>query len=102
MNTPPDTAGTAAPSKAALLAHWRTAWRDMGLAAPQGLFERLHAAWSEPWRHYHTPQHLDECLDALARERPQARAPGKIALALFFHDAVYELQAADNEARSAA
>ena len=84
-----------------LKAHWQAAWADMGLPAPSALFDALVAAWSEPWRHYHALQHLGECLDHLARERAHAQHPGEIALALFFHDAVYELQASDNEARSA-
>ncbi|WP_225784287.1 N-methyl-D-aspartate receptor NMDAR2C subunit [Xenophilus sp. Marseille-Q4582] len=89
------------PPHDALLRHWQQAWHDLARPAPQPVFDALIAAWSEPWRHYHTLQHLGECLDALARERAQARHPGEIALALFFHDAVYDLQASDNEARSA-
>lgn len=85
----------------ALHAHWLSAWQDLALPAPAGLFDALITAWSEPWRHYHALQHLGECLDHLARERAHAQRPGEIALALFFHDAVYELQANDNEARSA-
>lgn len=85
----------------ALRTHWDRAWRDMALPPPAGLIDTLIDAWAEPWRHYHTRQHLLECLDVLARERAAARAPGEIALALFFHDAVYDLQAIDNESRSA-
>lgn len=85
-----------------LQAHWQQAWQDLNLPAPQQLLDALIAAWSEPWRHYHALQHLGECLEALARERQHAERPGEVALALFFHDAVYELQASDNEARSAA
>lgn len=88
-------------AETALRTHWQQAWQDLGRPAPAGLFEALLAAWSEPWRHYHTLQHLGECLDALARERAHAQHPGELALALFFHDAVYDLQASDNEARSA-
>ncbi|RYY92905.1 MAG: N-methyl-D-aspartate receptor NMDAR2C subunit [Comamonadaceae bacterium] len=84
-----------------LQSHWRQAWRDLQLPAPGPLFTELMAAWAQPWRHYHAPQHLGECLDALARERHRAQRPGELALALFFHDAVYDLQASDNEARSA-
>ena len=85
----------------ALRRHWEHAWQDLRLPAPAGLVDALIAAWSEPWRHYHTKQHLLECLDLLAVERAAAQQPGEVALALFFHDAVYDLQAADNEARSA-
>jgi len=67
------------------------------------LCDRLVAAWSEPARHYHTLQHLNECL-ALASVWGANLAPRDHALldvALWFHDAVYDPQARDNEARSA-
>lgn len=85
----------------ALAPDWMQAWHALGAAPPAGLFERLIAAYGEPQRHYHTLQHLRECLVALAQERAHAQRPGEIALALFFHDAIYALQAHDNEARSA-
>jgi len=85
----------------ALRTHWTEAWAALGIAPPAGLFERLCAAYAEPQRHYHTQQHLAECLAGFARERQQARHPAEVALALFFHDAIYDLQASDNEARSA-
>lgn len=97
----PSTSNDALKAHRQLEAHWKLAWADMGLTAPARLFDALVGAWSEPWRHYHALQHLGECLDALARERTHAQRPGEVALALFFHDAVYELQAGDNEARSA-
>lgn len=84
-----------------LVASWNTAWQDLALAPPEGLFDALRAAWAEPQRRYHTLQHLRECLEHFERERAQARHPGEVALALWFHDAVYELQRADNEAASA-
>ncbi|VXC58971.1 hypothetical protein MASSI9I_80073 [Massilia sp. 9I] len=33
-----------------------------GAPAPGGLHARLLQAYGEPQRHYHTLQHLDECL----------------------------------------
>ena len=84
-----------------LRAQWQVTWSKLGLAPPADLLERLLAAWREPQRHYHTLQHLDECL-ALAEElRAEAQHPQDIALALWFHDAVYDVRAHDNEARSA-
>lgn len=80
---------------------WDAAWQALGLAAPAGLYEALLDAWREPQRHYHTLQHLGECLDLLARERTLARDPASLLLALWFHDAVYDVQGHDNEARSA-
>jgi predicted metal-dependent HD superfamily phosphohydrolase len=85
----------------ALDASWQRAWRDLGAAPPSGLFERLVAAWSEPQRHYHTRQHLEECLAHFDRARELAARPGEMAVALWFHDAVYALKGTDNERRSA-
>lgn len=84
-----------------LLEAWRSTCEALGIRQDLTLVEALLAAWSEPQRHYHALQHLRECLDALAQWRHLAREPGLLALALWFHDAVYDPQAPDNEARSA-
>jgi len=81
---------------------WQDAWRTLGADAPAGLRERLEAAWSEPGRHYHDTRHLGECLALLQAWRSAAERPAEVALALWFHDAVYDPHARDSEARSAA
>ena len=80
---------------------WMAHWAKLGLPADPALLERLLAAYAEPARHYHTLQHLDECLDLFERVAHLAAQPGEAALALWFHDAVYVPLAKDNEARSA-
>ena len=80
---------------------WPRAWSTLGLNAPEGLMQRLQQAWAEPQRHYHTTQHLRECLALLEPELHSAQHPGEVELALWFHDAVYDPKAKDNEARSA-
>lgn len=88
--------------RALRLQQWQVAWQALGIAAPnQALFDALRAAWAEPQRHYHTLQHLGECLDWLDRTRDAAERPAEVALALWFHDAIYDVHAHDNEARSA-
>jgi predicted metal-dependent HD superfamily phosphohydrolase len=91
-----------AMTPAALLANWVDAWRALGVAAPdEALCARLQACYGEPQRHYHTLQHLGECLAWFEREKALAQRPGEVALALWFHDAIYDVHAHDNEARSA-
>jgi predicted metal-dependent HD superfamily phosphohydrolase len=80
---------------------WQRAWASLGLGAPEGLMQQLMVAWAEPQRHYHTPQHLRECLALLDPALGLAQHPGKVELALWFHDAIYDPQGKDNEARSA-
>ena len=81
---------------------WEETWRGLDRTPPAGVVDFLLRAYDEPSRAYHTTQHLEECfghLDACPVE-PQHR--GRLELALWFHDAVYETKASDNEARSAA
>jgi len=84
-----------------LLPSWNEAWHALGAVPGEGLFEALLARYREAHRAYHTLQHLGECLDGLARERSQAVRPAEVALALWFHDAIYDVHAHDNEAQSA-
>lgn len=61
----------------------------------------LLARYAEPHRRYHDVAHLDDVLrhvDALARH---AAAPDVVRVAAWFHDAVYDPRATDNEERSA-
>ena len=89
--------------KPPFLTSWQRAWLGCGART---LGEEVHAAllarYSEPHRAYHTLQHLAECLAHFGRERGLARHPGEVAVALWFHDAIYDTGRHDNEAESAA
>ena len=83
-------------------ASWQQAWQDAGVAqADEGLHRGVIACWSEPHRHYHTLQHLGECMTQFGEVREMAERPGEVALGLWFHDAFYEPRRDDNELRSA-
>ncbi|MEO8161032.1 MAG: DUF2007 domain-containing protein [Arenimonas sp.] len=81
---------------------WRRAWSGIG-AAGEGveLRDRLLQAWSEPHRRYHTMHHLHDCIALAELGLHLAEHPSEVEIALWFHDAVYELKANDNELRSA-
>ncbi|MDT0343290.1 HD domain-containing protein [Streptomyces litchfieldiae] len=64
--------------------------------------EELLARWGEPHRHYHNVAHLAAVLERLEPLREYADDPVAVALAAWFHDAVYDPYASDNEEQSAA
>jgi predicted metal-dependent HD superfamily phosphohydrolase len=84
------------------IARWHELWKQLGAADPDPkLHGELIARYSEPHRRYHTLQHLDECLEKFDEIRALAERPAEIELALWFHDAIYNVKRRDNEKRSA-
>ena len=82
---------------------WVASWGLLGLAAPEGgLLGRVLAGYQAPDRHYHTVQHLAECFEHFDEGRELAERAGEVALALWFHDAIYDTHRSDNETESAA
>lgn len=85
-----------------LIEHWRGCFSPLGLSEPDGgAFTDLMQRYSEPHRAYHTQQHLDECFSEFERARDSGQSRGAVGLALFFHDAIYDTHARDNEEKSA-
>lgn len=81
---------------------WRRLWGELGAKEiPGGAYNQLVAAYSEHHRHYHTLQHLRECLAYLEPAAALARRPAEVELSLWFHDAVYDPRRHDNEELSA-
>lgn len=84
-----------------LQSSWKRCW--IGLHA-QGdglsLMQELLSAYSEPQRKYHTVQHLSECLALFERHLDLAIEPAEVEISLWFHDAVYDVKASDNELKS--
>ena len=80
---------------------WPRAWRSLGLPPAPGLDVQLIEAYRQPQRHYHTLQHLLECLMQWETVMQLTQFPGELELALWFHDAVYHVKGKDNEAQSA-
>lgn len=82
--------------------YWDRAWTLLGTRRPdQRVFSELLARHREPERAYHNLQHLEECFARFEEVSALADRPGEILVALWFHDAVYNSHASDNEERSA-
>src|SRR5687767_6949665 len=82
---------------------WQRPWQAVGARGDaKSWYDRLTAAYAERHRHYHNQQHIAECLAEFDAARHLVRQPEAIELALWFHDAVYNPRAGDNEERSAA
>ena len=62
----------------------------------------LETAYAEPHRRYHTREHIEACL-ALLDGQPELSERDRQVLtwAIWWHDAIYDATASDNEARSA-
>lgn len=80
---------------------WTRAWSGLGLQPDANLFEALMAAYVQPQRHYHCQQHLEECLAHFWQVRDLAEYPEEVEIALWFHDAVYDVRGTSNERQSA-
>jgi predicted metal-dependent HD superfamily phosphohydrolase len=77
-----------------------TPWRALG-ARDTDAFERVRDGYRSAGRHYHTEEHVLECLQTFEPARPLAERPDEVETALWFHDVVYDPRRHDNEERSA-
>ncbi|MCB9681037.1 MAG: hypothetical protein H6733_06150 [Alphaproteobacteria bacterium] len=85
-----------------LRARFASAWRGAGVPGdPTPVVEALLRAYAEPHRAWHTLDHIADGLAELAPLRPHLARPDAVALAWWFHDAVYDPLRSDNEAQSA-
>ena len=74
---------------------------DVAPADAYPLFDRLVAAYQEPHRHYHNLEHITEMLKIVGKLADSATPLPALQLAVWFHDAVYDPHAKDNEEQSA-
>ncbi len=81
---------------------WRATWKGLGVELPEAdLYTAVRTRYGESHRSYHTIQHLDECFVNFDEARHLADKVHEVELALWFHDAVYEVRGQDNEEQSA-
>jgi predicted metal-dependent HD superfamily phosphohydrolase len=86
-----------------LLSRWNALAARVGLDDPgDGDGRELLLRWQEPHRRYHNEHHLVAVLAHLDILEGEADDPDAVRLAGWFHDAIYEPGATDNEVASAA
>lgn len=76
-------------------------WRALAGEGADALGEALIAAWAEPQRRYHDQSHLTWLLEEADRRAALIRDSAFVGYAIWFHDAIYQPGAPDNETRSA-
>jgi predicted metal-dependent HD superfamily phosphohydrolase len=76
-------------------------WREAAGTAADDLGEELVRRWAEPHRTYHGPAHLVAVLDAVDELAGEAGDVVAVRLAAWFHDAVHDGRAGDDEEASA-
>ena len=86
---------------AAARERWEETWSLVGFPAPGETLRRLEGRYGESHRAYHDLRHVLACLELARPVRSELAAPAEVELALWFHDAVYDPRAGDNEERSA-
>ena len=81
---------------------WGRVWKGLDATGDEiAIYDQLITRYSEPWRKYHTLQHLQECITLFDSVAHLAVRAAEVEAALWFHDAVYELHQPDNEGASA-
>jgi len=89
-------------SKMASLDRWSALWKSLGARGnSRGIYNRLAARYGEPHRAYHTFSHVEHCLKEFDAAKELTEHPLEVEFAIWFHDAVYDPRANDNEEKSA-
>jgi predicted metal-dependent HD superfamily phosphohydrolase len=84
-----------------LAARWDETLKLVGsTGAPLSVFEEILTKYQEPWRYYHTLEHLRSGFEVLDRYL-KAKTTGQIELAFWYHDFEYDPKSTDNENKSA-
>lgn len=81
---------------------WRADMAALGLSANTDVLDEILRRYGEPHRRYHAVSHLDAMFRLLAEHAPEVAAGSPARLAVWWHDAIYDPRARDNEEQSAA
>lgn len=74
---------------------------DIKPAAAERLWQDIATRYNETTRAYHTMGHLEQLFAQFEKIKHYLREPHIVALALYYHDVIYDPTRADNELKSA-
>ena len=74
---------------------------DVTPAALEALWQDIATHYNEPQRAYHTLRHIQQLFKQFKQINHNLHEPHIIALALFYHDVIYDPRRSDNELKSA-
>ena len=80
---------------------WNRCISDAKPGDAEHVFAVLDQNYSQPDRYYHTLDHIKASLTHLDNIREQSNQPDALEMAVWFHDAVYDSRATNNELQSA-
>lgn len=80
---------------------WICLMQAWGFGVNRTTFDQLDSAHRSRGRHYHTDKHISACLRHLDSVRDQVKDWKMLALAFWFHDAIYKPFSSTNELDSA-
>ena len=84
--------------------HWLALWHRLGVQSDDKIiraYNDLLEHYAEPHRKYHNLGHINHCLMEFEAVRQLALEPDILELAIWYHDAIYDIGVGDNEERSA-
>ena len=64
-------------------------------------FDEIERHYQESHRRYHTPEHVEHCLEQFDAAREHLDAPDAVELAVWYHDVIYDVKSRENELESA-
>jgi predicted metal-dependent HD superfamily phosphohydrolase len=81
---------------------WRRCQTGGGAGADaDDVYKEVHDYYSEPGRYYHTRKHIGHCLSQFDLSAGEMEDADAVEMAIWFHDLIFDLDAQDNELRSA-
>ena len=83
--------------------HWQTLFEPYKVsdALVDEKWVTVWNGWSEPHRHYHTPEHLANLIASIESQDWSGMVHSILTFTAFYHDVIYDPLATDNEAQSA-